>query len=225
MIFRGKGYCNSRKFLLFYFAKVNLTSSKVNANVDSTSLSLLDRLKLARPDASDWSRLQGIYTPLIKRWLSRVPGLGDDSADLTQEILIVVVRELCRFDRRRDGSFRAWLRKVTVNRIRNFRRKRQRRAAGGIDASDRFLNRLIDPGDELAREWDRDHDRNVIEELLVLVRPDFSPTTWSAFQRFGLDGVPAKRVAEALGISENAVILAKSRVLKRLRIEARGLLE
>ena len=42
-----------------------------------TSFSLLDRLKVAGPEASDWNRLQGIYLPLIERWLSRVPGLGD----------------------------------------------------------------------------------------------------------------------------------------------------
>ncbi len=41
-----------------------------------TSVSLLDRLKVARPDASDWHRLQGIYLPLIRRWLARVPGAG-----------------------------------------------------------------------------------------------------------------------------------------------------
>ncbi len=84
-----------------------------------TSVSLLDRLKAARPDASDWNRLQGIYLPLIQRWLGRVPGLGDESADLAQEVLIIVFREVPRFDRRREGSFRAWLRRVTVNRIRN----------------------------------------------------------------------------------------------------------
>jgi hypothetical protein len=50
--------------------------------VSPTSCSLLDRLKVAGPEASDWNRLQGIYLPLIKRWLSRVPGLGDESADL-----------------------------------------------------------------------------------------------------------------------------------------------
>jgi len=46
-----------------------------------------------------------------------------------------------------------------------------------------------------------------------------------AFRRFGVDGVPAGRVAEELGLSENAVFLAKSRVLKRLREEAGDLLE
>ena len=41
--------------------------------VDSTSLSLLVRLKAARPEATDWQRLQGIYLPLIQRWLGAHP--------------------------------------------------------------------------------------------------------------------------------------------------------
>ena len=79
--------------------------------MNPTSLSLLDRLKSARPSAPDWGRLQEIYLPLIRRWLGRVPGLGDETADLSQEVFLVVVRELPRFQRRREGSFRAWLRK------------------------------------------------------------------------------------------------------------------
>jgi RNA polymerase sigma-70 factor, ECF subfamily len=190
----------------------------------STSISLLDRLKVARPDASDWSRLQGIYLPLIQRWLSRVPGLGDESADLAQEVLVVVFREVPRFDREREGSFRAWLRRVTVNKVRNYRRKRHRRPAVGADQADGFLERLSDPNGDLAREWDRDHDKHVVEKLLAVVQPDFTPATWEAFQRFGIDQIPAGRVAEELGLSANAVILAKSRVLKRLRQEAGDLL-
>jgi DNA-directed RNA polymerase specialized sigma24 family protein len=69
-----------------------------------TSVSLLDRLKAAGPDASDWQRLQAIYLPLIQRWLGRVPGLGDEAVDLAQEVFMVVVRELPRFQRRREGE-------------------------------------------------------------------------------------------------------------------------
>jgi RNA polymerase sigma-70 factor, ECF subfamily len=194
-------------------------------HVTPTSLSLLDRLKLARPEASDWTRLQEIYLPLIQRWLGRVPGLWEEAADLAQEVLIVVFREVPRFDRRREGSFRAWLRQVTVNKIRNYRRQRRRRPATGLDATDGFLDRLSDPSDDLALEWDREHDRHVVEALMAVVQSGFSSKTWEAFRRFGVEGVPAGLVAAELGLSENAVLLAKSRVLKRLRKEAGDLLE
>ncbi len=69
-------------------------------------------------------------------------------------------------------------------------------------------------------------------DRLKTARPDASDwnrlqgisKTWQAFQRFGVDGEPAGRVAEELGMTENSVILAKARVLKRLREEAGDLL-
>jgi DNA-directed RNA polymerase specialized sigma24 family protein len=80
-----------------------------------TSVRIPERLRVARPESSDWDRQQEVYVPLIQRWLGRVPGLGDESADLAQEVLVVVFREIPRFDRQREGSFRACLRQVTVN--------------------------------------------------------------------------------------------------------------
>jgi DNA-directed RNA polymerase specialized sigma24 family protein len=59
--------------------------------VTPTSVSLLDRLEAAGPDASDWNRLQGIYLPLISRWLGRVSELGVEADDLAQEVFVVVV--------------------------------------------------------------------------------------------------------------------------------------
>jgi RNA polymerase sigma-70 factor, ECF subfamily len=189
-----------------------------------TSISLLDRLKAAGPDASDWNRLQGIYLPLISRWLARIPGLGTEADDLAQEVFVVVIREIPRFERRREGSFRAWLRQVTVNKVRTHRRRRHRRPAVGLDPAEGFLDSLADPNGELAREWDMDHDRHVFENLLAIVQPDFSSTTWAAFRRFAVDGLPAVEVAEEMGLSVNAVLQAKSRILKRLRGEAGDLL-
>jgi RNA polymerase sigma-70 factor (ECF subfamily) len=192
--------------------------------MDRTSVSLLDRLRQARPDASDWKRFQGLYLPLIQRWLSRIPGLGDEAEDLAQDVLVVLVREIPWFQRQREGSFRAWLRQVTVNRARTYRRQRLRRAAVGLDQADDFLEGLADPNSDLAREWDRDHDQHVFQKLLALVQSEFQPTTWEAFRRFAVDGHPVAEVARELGLSENSVILIKSRILKRLRREAAELL-
>jgi RNA polymerase sigma factor (sigma-70 family) len=190
--------------------------------VHPTSFSLLDRLKTAQPEASDWNRLQDVYLPLIRRWLARVPGLGVEADDLAQEVFIIVVRQLPHFERGLEGSFRAWLRQVTVNRVRSYRR--QRRPAVGLDPAEGFLDRLADPNGDLASEWDREHDKHVTQKLLSVVQPDFSPATWQAFRRFALDGVPAAKVAGEFGMSENAVIRAKARILKRLREEAGELL-
>jgi RNA polymerase sigma-70 factor (ECF subfamily) len=194
--------------------------------MNTTSLGLLERLKRAQPGASEWRKLQEIYLPLVRSWLVRVPGIGEEADDLAQEVLVVLMRELASFERQRDGSFRAWLRQITVNRIRTFTRMRRRLPVAGLgQESDQLLAQLDDPGSDLARQWDRDHDRHVFQKLQALVQPDFEPRTWEAFVLFALEERPAAEVGHILGISEGAVIQAKFRILKRLREEAGELLD
>jgi RNA polymerase sigma-70 factor (ECF subfamily) len=59
-----------------------------------------------------------------------------------------------------------------------------------------------------------------MSRLLEVVRPEFEPATWQAFRLLMLVGKPTAAVAEELGLSANAVRIAKSRVLRRLREEA-----
>jgi RNA polymerase sigma-70 factor (ECF subfamily) len=193
--------------------------------MNTTSLGLLERLKHANPDAADWQRLQDLYLPLIRHMLSRLPGLHDEVDDLTQDVLVVLFRELPAFERRRHGSFRAWLRQITVHRTWAFYRSRRKRPTAGGCEVERLLTQLEDSGSEPARQWDREHDQFVFQKLLVLVRPGFASATWQAFTRFALDGQSSARVAEELGMSESAVVQAKSRVLKRLREEAGDLID
>jgi RNA polymerase sigma-70 factor (ECF subfamily) len=193
--------------------------------MNTTSLSLLDRLKGAGPDAADWHRLKAIYLPLIRSWLAGVPELRDEADDLAQDVFVVLLRGLPSFERRRHGSFRAWLRQVAANRIRAFRKANRKYARGtGQGEGDRLLAQLEDPTSDLSRQWDRDHDQHLLRKLLAAVGPDFEPSTWQAFTRFALDGLPAADVARELAMSESAVVQAKFRVLKRLREEAGDLL-
>jgi RNA polymerase sigma-70 factor (ECF subfamily) len=194
--------------------------------MNTTSLGLLERLKHAKPDASEWRRLRDIYLPMIRHWLSRLPNLHQEVEDLAQEVLVVLFRELPSFERRRDGSFRAWLRQITVNRMGAFckARRKQPLAMGGPE-TDQLLAQLADPTSDLARQWDRDHDRYVFQKLLAVVEGDFEPGTWQAFLRFAVEGRPAAQVAGELGVTESAVVQAKFRILKRLREEAGELLD
>ena len=119
----------------------------------------------------------------------------------------------------RTGAFRAWLRGITVNLLREYWRCRP------TPATESVLKQLADPAGGLSRVWDEQHDRHVLHGLMELVRPEFTEPTWQAFRRVALDGVPARSVAEELGLSVNAVLIAKSRVLARLRQEAQGLVD
>jgi RNA polymerase sigma factor (sigma-70 family) len=190
-----------------------------------TPVSLLERLRL-RPDSVSWQRLVDLYTPLIHNWLRFYSLPRADSDDVVQEVLAVVIREMPEFrhDLRR-GAFRRWLRRITVNRLRTFwRGRREQPAAGGSDFED-VLNQLEDPESRLSHLWDREHDQHVARRLLELLESEFEPATWQAFRLLVLEGVPAAQVAAALGTSPNAVRIAKSRILSRLRQEIAGLLD
>ena len=179
----------------------------------ATSASLLDRLK-GDPQSSAWQRLVEIYEPLVRGWLRRQHLIESDSDDLVQEVMTVVVRRLPEFEHNgRIGAFRTWLKTITTNCLRDhWRSGRRRPTATGDSDFQQLLAQLEDPTSSLSKTWDQDHDRHVTRQLLQKLRGDFEPTTWRAFQRTALDGVPAAQAAEELGITSNAVFIAKSRV-------------
>ena len=87
-----------------------------------TSVSLLERIA-SRNQEEDWNRLLSIYRPFIDQQVRRYPQLVDQADDIAQEIAMLLLRELPDFQRQRTGSFRAWLRQVAVNQLRNVSRK------------------------------------------------------------------------------------------------------
>jgi RNA polymerase sigma-70 factor (ECF subfamily) len=120
------------------------------------------------------------------------------------------------------GAFRVWLRALTVNRIRVH--WRDRLPACGGDVLDR-LGQLEDPNSPSSRSWDAEHDRHVAATILESIRLEFHSATWRAFEATVRDGRPTDEVAAELGLTPNAVLIGKSRVLERLRQKAEGLLD
>jgi RNA polymerase sigma-70 factor (ECF subfamily) len=190
-----------------------------------TSLTLLERL-VAKPTDQDWQRLVDLYQPLLRAWLLRAGVAPDDLDDLSQDILLVVFREVGGFDHRHAGAFRGWLKMILLHRIRNFFRSRRHapQAAGGSAVLE-CLAQLEAPQDELNAFWDREHNYFLAQRAMERVRGEVAAVTWQAFRRYVVDGQPPTQVAPELGLSLNSVLLAKSRVLKRLRKELVGLVE
>ena len=131
---------------------------------------------------------------------------------------MVVVRQVGEFEHRGPGAFRAWLRGILANHMKKFFRTRAEVPAVDLDA-------IADAGSVLGQQWDREHDQYHATRAMRLVESDFAPATWQAFRLQVIDGRSPAEVADNLGMSLNAAILAKSRVLKRIREELHGLVE
>jgi RNA polymerase sigma-70 factor (ECF subfamily) len=192
----------------------------------TTSVSLLERLKRQSAEP-DWQRLDALYRPFLLGFLRNQSLPEADAEDLTQDILTVVVRELPSFEHnRRIGAFRAWLRMIAVHRVRDFCRGRKRRPVTGADsAALERLQQLEDPNSGVSGQWDREHDRHVVARLLEAIAGEFEPATWQAFRAVMFEGQSPAEAAEKVGVSVNSVLLAKSRILARLRREAQGLID
>lgn len=191
-----------------------------------TSLSLLQQLRQS-PDRDTWDCLHQIYAPLIRRWLIRYDMQESDADDVAQEVLMTVSNKIDTFEHNgRVGAFRAWVKGILVNRLREFwrRRDRQANATGGSDMN-RRLAELDDPASQITVIWNNEHDQHVLRELLAIVRPRFERNTWLAFWKTMFDGAKPQAVAEEVGMTVNAVVIAKSRVLNKLRQEASGMVD
>ncbi len=193
--------------------------------MDETRQSLLFRAQTGEENA--WKDLMDLYRPLIIGWLNRQGVPAADLEDLSQDVLLSVVKQLPSFEHSgHRGAFRSWLRTIVCSRTIDYWRATgaSTQATGGSGAT-AALQQIADPDSDLNRQWDEEHDRYVLGCLLDLVEQEFEPATLRAFRRLALDGTSGAEVAEELGMSVAAVYVAKSRVVSRIRQEAEGLID
>jgi RNA polymerase sigma factor (sigma-70 family) len=186
----------------------------------STSRSLLIRLRDLE-DERAWSEFMEIYGPLVER-LARRRGLQDaDAQDIVQDVFRAVAGAIERYDPDPDrGSFRAWLSRIARNLIINLiaAQRRQRRGTGDTDVQ-RLLEQCPDPGGEDSALFDAEYRSRLIGWAAERIRGNFSAAAWQAFLQTGVEGRPAKEVAEALGLTLGTVYQYKTRVVARIRRE------
>lgn len=193
--------------------------------MNETRQSLLQRAQTGETGA--WNDLEDLYRPLILGWLNRQGVPASDREDLSQEVLLTVVKHLPTFQHSGNrGAFRSWLRTIVCSRTADYWRTIDAgtQAPGGSSAT-AALQQIADPDSDLNRQWDDEHDRYVLHCLLDLVEEEFEPTTLRAFRRLAIDGISGADAAQELGLSVAAVYVAKSRVLARIRQEAEGLID
>jgi RNA polymerase sigma-70 factor (ECF subfamily) len=192
----------------------------------ATSQSLLERLH-DRTDEQAWGRLLSVYEPWLRGWLSRHDLQAADVEDVLQDVLVVVSEKLPDFVHNgRPGAFRTWLRTILTHRLRHFlRTRRNRQVVLSPHPLDDWAEQLADPDSALSRQWDREHDQQLVRRLVALIQPELNPTTWQVFRMLVLEDRPVAEVARRFRLTGNSVYIARSRVLARLRAELRGLVD
>jgi RNA polymerase sigma-70 factor (ECF subfamily) len=189
----------------------------VNASaIGSTDSSLIRCLRAGDPGA--WEKFVDLYAPWVYGWTRRLGLSAQDGADVTQETLLAVHRSIEQYRARGpENSFRGWLWTIIRNKIRDLHRAAAPDAgSGGTDA----LQRMHDLPEQLPEEDEAGPEfGGLLRRALEQVRAEFEPRTWQAFWDVVIEGRTTANVAADLGISQNAVRQARSRILRRLRLQ------
>ena len=183
----------------------------------ATSTSLLAGLREPRNDRV-WSEFCGRYRPVLERFARRLGLRTHDAQDVAQETLVAFVVAYRQGKYHPDrGRLRSWLLGIAKNKVRDLQRRGGRELAigGGQDTTSR-ISQLPDDR-TLSHVWEEEWQRAVVGEVLKRVRREVEPTTMQAFELFALQGWPAAKVASHLGMTRNAVFLAKSHILPTSR--------
>ncbi len=195
----------------------NVTGVQSSDVSGTMSTALLVGLKAQ--DADAWRRLVHLYGPVVYTWCKRRGLQPSDAEDVAQEVFRTVLLRVADFRReRQDSTFRGWLWTITRNKLGDYIRRcgAHPQPAGGSEARER-LEQVADA--DLGDEPDADDGGLLYRRALDLIRAEFEQPTWESFWRVVGGGQRPADVAAALGLSLNAVYLAKSRVLRRLREE------
>jgi RNA polymerase sigma-70 factor, ECF subfamily len=193
------------------------TDREDSSSIGSTSSSLIEGVRANVAGA--WERLTTLYGPLVYGWARHTGLQSEDAGDVVQEVFLL--KNIANFQHQVCGAtFRGWLWTITHNKIRDFHRRLAGRvaAAGGSDA----LQRLLDVPEACTSgsfEVGSAQFDMVLARALELIRSEFKDASWQAFWDVVVDGKPVAEVAARLGISVNAVYIARSRILRRLRDE------
>lgn len=197
--------------------RTNLSEILLLNPADSTSSSLLRRAMAREPEA--WERLVGLYSPLVRHWCRQWGIAEHEVDDVTQEVFATVVSNLGQFRPDQPGTtFRGWMRGITRHKLLHLASGRGQPAEGGTDAQVQ-LQQVPAPADEGDLSESQADVSALYQRALSLVEPQVEQRTWTAFWRSTVESRKTAEVAAELGISPNAVRLAKSHVLRRLREE------
>ncbi len=182
-----------------------------------TSTYLLEGLK--KPDnRTIWQQFVARYRPLLVSYGRRLGLREEEAEDAAQTTLMEfsTAFQVGKFDREK-GRLRKWLFGIARNQIKNTFKKRPREVQVGGETEHADLFAKVSDEDRWEELWEQEWRQAVLRQCLDEIRTQFDAKTVEAFELFASRGQPAKQVADQLEMSENAVFLAKHKILKRIR--------
>ncbi len=158
-----------------------------------------------------WEEFHSRYGPVVAGFARNAGLKGSEVDDVVQDVMFGFFRASNSFEYDPNrGRFRGYLKRITLNAIRDRWRRRRKESALSTD----FDPPQEDPSD---RHWEREWADHLLRRAMEEVRAQVQPRTMQAFELYGIRGMAAEAVEKETGMSYAAIRHAKMRVLNELQ--------
>ena len=182
-----------------------------------TTTQVLDGLRCP-DDTFAWDQFCTHFRPVVVKFAMQLDLPPVDAEDAAQEIMLSFLKAF------RDGKYirekgrlSNWLFGVARRVILNLRSRRPLEKLIADKTTGTSFWDLVQDDHQMEQTWEMQWRRMVLDKCLDQVRREFDPKVFRAFEQYALAGAPVEEVCRRLAMSRNAVYIAKSRVLSRLR--------
>ena len=182
-----------------------------------TTTQVLEELQSSN-DAPAWQRFCGHFHTVVVNF-ARHMGLSiPDAEDAAQETMLAFVKAFRDGKYNRDkGHLSDWLFGIAKHVILNLRKRQPLEKLVADKTTGTSYWNLVEDPDAGKFSWDTQWRHMTLMACLEQVRKELDPAVFEAFRLYALEDKPVEEVAVQLTMSHNAVYIAKSRVLSRLR--------
>lgn len=167
--------------------------------------------------ASAQRALFDMFSPQLMATIFRYVGDDDDAKDVLQDTFITIYGTIHSFHWEGDGSLRAWVTRIAVNKSLNFLRHKKRLKATTVP-----VETLSDQPDDVDEETTQEVASLSINDIMEMIAelPDGYRTI---FNLYCLDGFSHQEIAQQLGISEktSSSQLSRAKALLARKIKQR----
>lgn len=189
------------------------------ASLQTTRVSLFERIGAAPRDAGVWADFVATYGPTVVQWCRRHGLQHSDAHDVAQDVLLRFWRHAEAFRHDPSRRFRAYLRRIVVSAVADWCRSRREDRMGTGDAAIQAILSTIPAREELARRIEEAFDLEILEMAMRDVEGRVEPRTWEAFRLLAFERLPGAEVAERLGMTVDNAYRARSSVVGLLRAQ------
>lgn len=182
-----------------------------------TTTQVLEDLKTSN-DTLAWQRFCDYFHPVVVNFATQLGLSATDAEDAAQETMVAFLKAFRdgKYDREK-GRLSNWLFGVAKRVILNLRGHQPLERLVADKATGTSFWDLIQDDHDIERSWETQWRQMVLTRCLEQARREFAPKVFEAFELYALSQMPVDEVAQRLTMSRNAVYIAKSRVLSRLR--------